>query len=91
MREVGHYIRNNSGSCTALLSWLPSFVVMYHGSFLIISLFLLQYASFTPETGEHYMTPSDFVKGYLGLLSEPDTCDDTVRRLAGCVDTTKDG
>ena len=55
------------------------------------SLSLLQYASFTPETGEHYMTPSDFVRGYLGLLSEPDTCDDTVKRLAGCVDTTKDG
>ncbi|KAI0233277.1 Calcium-binding mitochondrial carrier protein Aralar1 [Lamellibrachia satsuma] len=50
-----------------------------------------KYASFTGDSGDRYMTPSDFIQGYLGLLTEPDFCEDTVKRLAGCADTTKDG
>lgn len=37
------------------------------------------------------MTPSDFVRSYLGLYTNPDYNPDSVNLLAGIVDTSKDG
>ncbi|XP_066248454.1 calcium-binding mitochondrial carrier protein Aralar1 isoform X3 [Euwallacea similis] len=43
------------------------------------------------KNGEKFMTADDFIIKYLGLLSENDYNKDTVRLLAGIVDTSKDG
>lgn len=37
------------------------------------------------------MTPSDFVRSYLGLYTNSDYNPDSVNLLAGIVDTSKDG
>ncbi|XP_051259727.1 electrogenic aspartate/glutamate antiporter SLC25A12, mitochondrial [Dicentrarchus labrax] len=50
----------------------------------------LKYASVV-EDGEHYMTPRDFVQGYLGLHTQPQHNPKTVELIAGVADTTKDG
>lgn len=50
----------------------------------------LQYAS-QEKNGERFMTPSDFVRSYLGLYTNPDYNPDSVNLLAGIVDTSKDG
>lgn len=50
----------------------------------------LQYASVVDD-GEHYMTPRDFVQGYLGLHAQPQYNPKTVELIAGVADTTKDG
>ncbi|CAL7942555.1 unnamed protein product [Xylocopa violacea] len=49
-----------------------------------------QYAS-QEKNGERFMTPSDFVRSYLGLYTSPDYNPDSVNLLAGIVDTSKDG
>ncbi|CAK9826705.1 Calcium-binding mitochondrial carrier protein Aralar1 [Anthophora retusa] len=49
-----------------------------------------QYAS-QEKNGERFMTPSDFVRSYLGLYTNPDYNPDSVKLLAGIVDTSKDG
>ncbi|XP_076758284.1 calcium-binding mitochondrial carrier protein Aralar1 isoform X9 [Xylocopa sonorina] len=49
-----------------------------------------QYAS-QEKNGERFMTPSDFVRIYLGLYTNPDYNPDSVNLLAGIVDTSKDG
>ncbi|XP_034190352.1 calcium-binding mitochondrial carrier protein Aralar1 isoform X5 [Osmia lignaria lignaria] len=49
-----------------------------------------QYAS-QKKNGERFMTPSDFVRSYLGLFTNPDYNSDSVNLLAGIVDTSKDG
>lgn len=49
-----------------------------------------QYAS-QEKNGERFMTPSDFVRSYLGLYTDPDYNPDSVNLLAGIVDTSKDG
>ncbi|KAK9301821.1 hypothetical protein QLX08_006007 [Tetragonisca angustula] len=49
-----------------------------------------QYAS-REKNGERFMTPSDFVRSYLGLYTNPDYNPDSVNLLAGIVDTSKDG
>uniref|UniRef100_A0A671YRJ5 Solute carrier family 25 member 12 n=2 Tax=Sparus aurata TaxID=8175 RepID=A0A671YRJ5_SPAAU len=48
------------------------------------------YASVVDD-GEHYMTPRDFVQGYLGLHAQPQYNPKTVELIAGVADTTKDG
>ncbi|XP_030285450.1 calcium-binding mitochondrial carrier protein Aralar1-like isoform X1 [Sparus aurata] len=50
----------------------------------------LKYASVVDD-GEHYMTPRDFVQGYLGLHAQPQYNPKTVELIAGVADTTKDG
>ncbi|XP_048517055.1 calcium-binding mitochondrial carrier protein Aralar1 isoform X3 [Dendroctonus ponderosae] len=49
-----------------------------------------KYASIE-KNGEKFMTPDDFVIRFLGLLNDKDFNADTVRLLAGIVDTSKDG
>ncbi|XP_043259319.1 calcium-binding mitochondrial carrier protein Aralar1 isoform X2 [Colletes gigas] len=49
-----------------------------------------QYAS-QEKNGERFMTPSDFVRSYLGLYTDTDYNPDSVKLLAGIVDTSKDG
>ncbi|XP_015437476.1 PREDICTED: calcium-binding mitochondrial carrier protein Aralar1 isoform X1 [Dufourea novaeangliae] len=49
-----------------------------------------QYAS-QEKNGERFMTPSDFVRIYLGLYIDADYNPDSVNLLAGIVDTSKDG
>ncbi|XP_068985225.1 calcium-binding mitochondrial carrier protein Aralar1 isoform X1 [Bombus flavifrons] len=49
-----------------------------------------QYAS-QEKNGEWFMTPSDFVRSYLGLYTNSDYNPDSVNLLAGIVDTSKDG
>ncbi|XP_012286081.1 calcium-binding mitochondrial carrier protein Aralar1 isoform X2 [Orussus abietinus] len=49
-----------------------------------------QYAS-QEKDGERFMTPCDFVRTYLGLYKDADYNPDSVRLLAGIVDTSKDG
>ncbi|XP_076169185.1 calcium-binding mitochondrial carrier protein Aralar1 isoform X3 [Ptiloglossa arizonensis] len=49
-----------------------------------------QYAS-QEKNGERFMTPSDFVRSYLGLYTDADYNPDSVNLLAGIVDTSKDG
>lgn len=50
----------------------------------------LQYA--TKEVkGEKYITSEDFVRKFLGLFSEDDYNEESVRLIAGIVDTDKDG
>ncbi|CAK9818223.1 Calcium-binding mitochondrial carrier protein Aralar1 [Anthophora quadrimaculata] len=49
-----------------------------------------QYAS-QEKNGERFMTPADFVRSYLGLYINPDYNPDSVKLLAGIVDTSKDG
>uniref|UniRef100_A0A671YRJ0 Solute carrier family 25 member 12 n=1 Tax=Sparus aurata TaxID=8175 RepID=A0A671YRJ0_SPAAU len=46
---------------------------------------------FVVDDGEHYMTPRDFVQGYLGLHAQPQYNPKTVELIAGVADTTKDG
>lgn len=50
----------------------------------------LKYAS-VQQSGEHYMTPNDFVRRFLGLLPHDNYNEETVKLLANVVDTTKDG
>ncbi|KAK2150605.1 hypothetical protein LSH36_399g06029 [Paralvinella palmiformis] len=40
---------------------------------------------------EKFMSPSDFVRSYLGLLADDNYNPETLRRIANCADTTKDG
>lgn len=49
-----------------------------------------QYAT-QERNGERFMTPSDFVRSYLGLYTDADYNPDSVSLLAGIVDTSKDG
>ncbi|KAK2583012.1 hypothetical protein KPH14_009057 [Odynerus spinipes] len=49
-----------------------------------------QYAT-QEKNGERFMTPSDFVRSYLGLYTDADYNPDSVDLLAGIVDTSKDG
>ncbi|KAG8040178.1 hypothetical protein G9C98_000748 [Cotesia typhae] len=49
-----------------------------------------QYAT-QEKNGERFMTPSDFVRSYLGLYTDSDYNPDSVALLAGIVDTSKDG
>ncbi|XP_014601867.1 PREDICTED: calcium-binding mitochondrial carrier protein Aralar1 isoform X4 [Polistes canadensis] len=49
-----------------------------------------QYAT-QEKNGERFMTPSDFVRSYLGLYTDADYNPDSVNLLAGIVDTSKDG
>ncbi|XP_043276553.1 calcium-binding mitochondrial carrier protein Aralar1 isoform X2 [Venturia canescens] len=49
-----------------------------------------QYAS-QEKQGERFMTPTDFVRSYLGLYTDADYNPDSVALLAGIVDTSKDG
>ncbi|XP_066597735.1 calcium-binding mitochondrial carrier protein Aralar1 isoform X2 [Prorops nasuta] len=49
-----------------------------------------QYAT-QEKNGERFMTPSDFVRSYLGLYTDTDYNPDSVNLLAGIVDTSKDG
>ncbi|GLV42105.1 aralar1 [Carabus blaptoides fortunei] len=49
-----------------------------------------KYAS-QEKNGEKFMTPEDFVRGYLGLFSATDYNKESVRLLAGIVNTSKDG
>lgn len=58
--------------------------------FTALSVSPLQYASVVDD-GEHYMTPRDFVQGYLGLHAQPQYNPRTVELIAGVADTTKDG
>ena len=37
------------------------------------------------------MSMNDFIRGYLGMMKEPNYNEDTVKLLGGCADTTKDG
>lgn len=50
----------------------------------------LKYAS-VDKNGEKYMSSSDFIQKYLGLLVEADSSSESVDLLAGIADTTKDG
>lgn len=49
-----------------------------------------KYAS-TIRDGERYMSGKDFIQGYLGLLPDPNSNDQSIQLLAGIVDTSKDG
>ncbi|XP_026666501.1 calcium-binding mitochondrial carrier protein Aralar1 isoform X2 [Ceratina calcarata] len=49
-----------------------------------------QYAS-QEKDGERFMTPTDFVRSYLGLYTYSGYNPDSVNLLAGIVDTSKDG
>ncbi|XP_030751551.1 calcium-binding mitochondrial carrier protein Aralar1 isoform X1 [Sitophilus oryzae] len=49
-----------------------------------------KYASIEKD-GEKYMSPEDFIIKYLKILDEKDHNADTVKLLAGIVDTSKDG
>ncbi|XP_046404695.1 calcium-binding mitochondrial carrier protein Aralar1 isoform X2 [Ischnura elegans] len=49
-----------------------------------------KYASKEVE-GEKFMTPSDFVRKYLGIFTEDDHNPESVALLGGIVDTSKDG
>lgn len=50
----------------------------------------IKYASIEKE-GVKYMTSSDFIQSYLGILTGENTNKESVRLLAGIVDTSKDG
>ncbi|XP_013779332.1 calcium-binding mitochondrial carrier protein Aralar1-like [Limulus polyphemus] len=50
----------------------------------------LKYASIE-KNGEYYMTPTDFVRGYLGLYQESNYNPTTVQLLGNILDTSKDG
>lgn len=56
----------------------------------MLCIFMLQYAS-KETNGEKFMTASDFVQGYLGLFPEKNYNPESVKLLAGIVDTSKDG
>ncbi|XP_043483188.1 calcium-binding mitochondrial carrier protein Aralar1 isoform X2 [Leptopilina heterotoma] len=49
-----------------------------------------QYAT-QEKNGERFMTPADFVRSYLGLYTDADFNPDSVKLLAGILDTNKDG
>ncbi|XP_020710504.1 calcium-binding mitochondrial carrier protein Aralar1 isoform X1 [Athalia rosae] len=49
-----------------------------------------QYAT-QEKNGERFMTPADFVRSYLGFYTDADFNPESVRLLAGIVDTSKDG
>ena len=51
----------------------------------------LQYASREDENGERYMTASDFVQKYLGMCCDANFNSESIKLLAGIVDTSKDG
>ena len=52
--------------------------------------FVFQYTSIEKES-ESYMSYEDFVRRFLGLLTEDNYNPDTVKRLANCLDTNKNG
>ena len=43
------------------------------------------------KDGEHFMTADNFIRSYLGLYTEPEYNEKTVKLLANIVDTSKDG
>lgn len=43
------------------------------------------------KNGQRYMTPEDFIRSYLGLYSEDDYNQRTVKMLGDILDTSKDG
>lgn len=43
------------------------------------------------KQGERYMTSEDFIRSYLGLYTEPDYNEKTVKLLGNILDTSKDG
>ncbi|XP_051160959.1 calcium-binding mitochondrial carrier protein Aralar1 isoform X3 [Leptopilina boulardi] len=49
-----------------------------------------QYAT-QEKNGERFMTSADFVRSYLGLYTDADFNPDSVKLLAGILDTNKDG
>ncbi|XP_058804524.1 calcium-binding mitochondrial carrier protein Aralar1 isoform X2 [Phymastichus coffea] len=49
-----------------------------------------QYAT-VEKSGERFMTPTDFVRSYLGLYTDSDFNPESVALLAAIVDTNKDG
>ncbi|XP_013781722.1 calcium-binding mitochondrial carrier protein Aralar1-like [Limulus polyphemus] len=55
-----------------------------------LRLIFLKYASIE-KNGEHFMTPVDFVQGFLGLYKEPNYNPTTVQLLGNILDTSKDG
>ncbi|XP_076323252.1 electrogenic aspartate/glutamate antiporter Aralar, mitochondrial-like [Tachypleus tridentatus] len=55
-----------------------------------LRLIFLKYASIE-KNGEHFMTPADFVQGFLGLYKEPNYNPTTVQFLGNILDTSKDG
>ncbi|GFG37016.1 hypothetical protein Cfor_05724 [Coptotermes formosanus] len=56
-----------------------------------IQLCLLSSYASREQRGEKYMTPADFVQKYLGLYTGANFNSDSVKLLAGIVDTSKDG
>jgi len=60
---------------------------------LALSLFFClfsQYASVVKD-GEHFMTHTDFLIRFLGIMPEQNYSVETVKLLANVIDTTKDG
>ncbi|XP_046491868.1 calcium-binding mitochondrial carrier protein Aralar1 isoform X4 [Neodiprion pinetum] len=49
-----------------------------------------QYAT-QEKNGERFMTPTDFVRSYLGFYTDAEFNPESVKLLAGIVDTSKDG
>ncbi len=63
---------------------------MFDHVLTVCILLCFQYSSIEKD-GEHYMSGTDFVQRYLGLLKEGDYNQDTLNLFANIVDTTKDG
>ena len=55
-----------------------------------IVFFTSQYAS-QEVNGEKFMTPTDFIRGFLGLFPDENFNKDSVTLLGGIIDTSKDG
>ena len=51
---------------------------------------LFQYASLEKD-GQKYMTPTDFIRNFLGWFTEDGYNPESVKLLAGIIDTSKDG
>lgn len=71
-----------------MLYFLYDVFVEVFVEFFLVSLW--QYAS-VESNGEHFMTPNDFIRRFLGLLPHQNYNEDTITLLANVVDTTKDG
>ncbi|KAH7950927.1 hypothetical protein HPB52_003135 [Rhipicephalus sanguineus] len=57
---------------------------------LLLSRASCEYAS-VEKDGSHYMTPNDFVRGFLGLYEGPKYNQQAVNMLGSILDTSKDG
>lgn len=88
--DISAYVSNALLLCPRLPVCFPQCASVEHWSNEVYDICFAQYASV--ERGrDRYMTYDDFIRRYVGLLSEDDYNVDTLKLLASVVNMTKNG